>query len=108
MTDDSDSLTLYILLLEESEHDALAFEKIFRDSPLDCRITRCRGMEETVQVLRKDGLSFDALAAKILRLLTDEGLRRRIGQRAECWAEAYAWPVIADRIVALYDEVARG
>ena len=46
-----------------------------------------------------------ALAAKILRLLTDEGLRRRIGQRAECWAEAYAWPVIADRIVALYDEV---
>jgi D-inositol-3-phosphate glycosyltransferase len=49
-----------------------------------------------------------ALAAKILRLLTDEGLRRRIGQRAECWAEAYAWPVIADRIVALYDEVAAG
>ncbi len=50
----------------------------------------------------------EALASKILRLLTDEGLRRRIGQRAECWAESYAWPVIADRILALYDEVAGG
>jgi D-inositol-3-phosphate glycosyltransferase len=49
----------------------------------------------------------EALAAKILRLLTDEGLRRRIGQRAECWAETYAWPNIADQILLLYDE-ARG
>jgi D-inositol-3-phosphate glycosyltransferase len=46
-----------------------------------------------------------ALAAKIERLLTDEGLRRRIGQRAACWAESYAWPRIADRIEALYGEV---
>ena len=45
-----------------------------------------------------------ALAAKITRLLVDEGLRRRIGQRATCWAEAYAWPRIADRIEALYEE----
>ena len=36
------------------------------------------------------------------RLLTDEGLRRRIGQRAACWAESYAWPRIADQITALY------
>jgi D-inositol-3-phosphate glycosyltransferase len=43
-----------------------------------------------------------ALADKITRLLTDEGLRRRIGQRAVCWAESYAWPRIADRIEALY------
>jgi len=46
-----------------------------------------------------------ALADKITRLLTDEGLRRRIGQRAACWAESYAWPRIADRIEALYAEV---
>jgi D-inositol-3-phosphate glycosyltransferase len=46
-----------------------------------------------------------ALAAKITRLLTDEGLRRRIGQRAACWAESYAWPRIADRIEALYTEL---
>ena len=46
-----------------------------------------------------------ALAAKITRLLTDEGLRRRIGQRAVCWAESYAWPRIADQIESLYDQV---
>jgi len=47
-----------------------------------------------------------ALAAKMTRLLTDEGLRRRIGQRAACWAASYAWPRIADRIEALYAELA--
>ena len=47
-----------------------------------------------------------ALAEKIIRLLTDEGLRRRMGQRAACWAEGYAWPLIADRIEAVYDELA--
>ena len=49
-----------------------------------------------------------ALAAKITRLLADEGLRRRIGQRAACWAEAYAWPRVADQIEALYDELIGG
>ena len=46
-----------------------------------------------------------ALAEKIIRLLTDEGLRRRMGQRAACWAEGYAWPLVADRIEAVYDEL---
>jgi len=46
-----------------------------------------------------------ALAARITRLLTGEPLRRRIGQRAACWAEAYAWPRIADRIEGLYREI---
>lgn len=46
-----------------------------------------------------------ALAGKIARLLTDEGLRRRVGQRATCWAESYAWPRIADRIEGLYGEI---
>ena len=45
------------------------------------------------------------LAAKITRLLTDEGLRRRMGQRASCWAEGYSWPIIADQIEAVYGEV---
>lgn len=47
----------------------------------------------------------EALADRMMRLLSDEGLRRRIGQRAACWAQAYAWPHIADRILALYEEV---
>ena len=45
-----------------------------------------------------------ALADRITRLLTDEGLRRRIGHSAACWAESYAWPRIADQIEALYEE----
>jgi D-inositol-3-phosphate glycosyltransferase len=46
-----------------------------------------------------------ALAAKIARLLTDEGLRRRMGHRAACWAEGYAWPIIASRIEEVFAEV---
>ncbi|MCS7281741.1 MAG: glycosyltransferase [Anaerolineae bacterium] len=45
-----------------------------------------------------------ALAAKIVRLLTDEGLRRRMGERAACWAERFAWPRIADQIEEVYAE----
>jgi D-inositol-3-phosphate glycosyltransferase len=47
----------------------------------------------------------EALADKITHLLTDELSRRRIGQRASCWAEAYAWPNIADQIEEVYREV---
>jgi len=49
-----------------------------------------------------------ALAAKITRLLADEGLRRRIGQRAARWAQVYAWPRIAGRIEALYASLCAG
>ena len=49
----------------------------------------------------------EALAAKIVRLLTDEGLRRRMGQRAACWAEGFAWPRIADRIEEVYQSLVR-
>jgi D-inositol-3-phosphate glycosyltransferase len=47
----------------------------------------------------------EALADRITHLLTDELSRRRIGQRAACWAESYAWPNIADQIEAVYAEV---
>jgi D-inositol-3-phosphate glycosyltransferase len=47
----------------------------------------------------------EALADRIAHLLTDELSRRRIGQRAACWAESYAWPNIADRIEGVYREV---
>jgi len=50
----------------------------------------------------------EALAEKIVRLLMDEELRRRMGQRAACWAERYAWPRIADRIEDVYREVLSG
>jgi D-inositol-3-phosphate glycosyltransferase len=50
----------------------------------------------------------EALADRIAQLLTDELSRRRIGQRAACWAESYAWPNIADRIENVYSEVMVG
>lgn len=47
----------------------------------------------------------EALADRIAHLLTDDLSRRRIGQRASCWAEAYAWPHIAGQIEGVYREV---
>ncbi len=47
----------------------------------------------------------EALAERIMHLLTDELSRRRIGQRATCWAESYAWKEIAERIVGVYEAV---
>jgi len=47
----------------------------------------------------------EALADKITHLLTNEVERRRIGQRAACWAETYAWPNIADRIEGVYQSL---
>jgi D-inositol-3-phosphate glycosyltransferase len=46
-----------------------------------------------------------ALSDRILRLLQDEGLRRRIGQRASCWAQSHSWQNVSDRIEALYSTV---
>jgi D-inositol-3-phosphate glycosyltransferase len=48
----------------------------------------------------------EALAAKIELLLSDPVLRMRLGRRAACWAESYAWPAIADRLLTLFSEVA--
>lgn len=47
----------------------------------------------------------EALAAKIVLLLEDEVLRRRLGRRAACWAESYGWPTIADRLLDLFQQV---
>ena len=46
-----------------------------------------------------------ALAAKIELLLSDEPLRMRLGRRATCWGESYGWPVIADRLLDLFQGV---
>jgi D-inositol-3-phosphate glycosyltransferase len=47
----------------------------------------------------------EALADRICSLLTDPLLRTGLGQRAADYARGYAWPVIAERIVALYETV---
>lgn len=47
----------------------------------------------------------EALAGKIELLLADEPLRVLLGRRAACWAESYSWPVIADQLLELFQEV---
>lgn len=46
-----------------------------------------------------------ALARALDRILRDEGLRQRMGENGRRWAQGFAWPVIVDRILELYQEV---
>lgn len=43
-----------------------------------------------------------ALADKIMLLLSDPELRRRLGGQAVAYAQSYAWPYIADQIIDVY------
>ena len=43
-----------------------------------------------------------ALADRIGRLIRDEGLRQQLGRQAYEHAQAYAWPLVADQIEAVY------
>jgi D-inositol-3-phosphate glycosyltransferase len=47
------------------------------------------------------------LADQICNLLTDPDLRARLSAQAAKYAQGYAWPVIAKKIVAVYEEVLR-
>lgn len=47
----------------------------------------------------------EALAARIKLLLSDGELRRELGQHAAHWARRYGWPVIADQIIDLYQQI---
>jgi D-inositol-3-phosphate glycosyltransferase len=47
-----------------------------------------------------------ALAAELLRLLTDDALRARLGRQAAAAARHYGWDAIARRIMSLYDALA--
>jgi len=47
----------------------------------------------------------EALAAKIQLLLNDDELRRQLGGQATHWARRFGWPVVADQIVDLYQQV---
>jgi D-inositol-3-phosphate glycosyltransferase len=47
----------------------------------------------------------EALAAKIRLLLKDRDLNLELGQQASAWARRYSWPVIADQVVDLYEQV---
>lgn len=56
------------------------------------------------------GLLFEArdhvaLAEQIERILGDDAFRRRMGHRAECYAQDYSWQRIVDKLQAVYQEL---
>jgi D-inositol-3-phosphate glycosyltransferase len=46
-----------------------------------------------------------ALADRLRRILLDEDLRHRLGRRAADYAQSYAWPLVADQVIALYESM---
>jgi D-inositol-3-phosphate glycosyltransferase len=50
----------------------------------------------------------EALAEQICRLITQPELRAKLGEQAASYARGYAWPVIARRIIHLYEAVLAG
>ncbi|MDQ2783733.1 MAG: glycosyltransferase [Chloroflexota bacterium] len=50
----------------------------------------------------------DALAARLYAVLTDAPLRARLGAQATVAAQRFAWPVVASRVVHVYDRLIRG
>ncbi len=47
----------------------------------------------------------EALAEKLQLLLKDDELRQRLGHQAAQYAQAYAWSVVVDRIIEVYDSL---
>jgi D-inositol-3-phosphate glycosyltransferase len=47
----------------------------------------------------------EALAGRIRLLLQDDDLRQRLGRQAAHWAKRFGWPIIADQIIDLYEQV---
>ena len=51
--------TLRILLIEDDEHDAMAFKRAFKKSAVPAKVTTCRQAEGALSRLRTDAASFD-------------------------------------------------
>ncbi len=50
----------------------------------------------------------DALAARLRTVLTDSDVRDALGEQATIAAQRFGWPVIASRVVHVYDRLIRG
>ncbi len=46
------------------------------------------------------------LARAIEKLMDDEPRRRRLGQRAACYAESFSWQQVVEKLLAVYGEIA--
>jgi DNA-binding NtrC family response regulator len=61
MNSNKASSTLRILLVEDSEHDRMAFSRALQKGPLCCEITECVRAEEALECVRSDVLSFNLM-----------------------------------------------
>lgn len=52
---------LNILLVEDNEHDRVAFRRAFKDYPAPCRITECVRAPEALALINKDPSAFDVV-----------------------------------------------
>ncbi|MGA7878401.1 MAG: PAS domain S-box protein, partial [Desulfoferrobacter sp.] len=50
---------MHILLVEDNEHDRVAFRRALSASEIDCRISECQKAEEALELLQLDAQSFD-------------------------------------------------
>lgn len=50
----------------------------------------------------------EALAQALLVVIDNPGLRAELGRNAAEWARGYGWPLVADRIISVYEEVLAG
>lgn len=47
----------------------------------------------------------EALAERIFELLKDEELRAELSRNARCYSRQYAWPLVVDQLVTLFDRL---
>lgn len=52
---------LNVLLVEDNEHDRVAFRRAFTKSEVACQITECQKAEEAFELLQSSDLSFDLI-----------------------------------------------
>ena len=49
----------------------------------------------------------ELLADRICQIITDPLLRAELGDQAAAYARGYAWPIIAERIIGVYETLLR-
>jgi len=57
---------LQLLLVEDSEHDQIAFSRVWRNFPVPCRITTCPRAEEALELIETNQKPFDVVITDYL------------------------------------------
>jgi DNA-binding NtrC family response regulator len=63
MEPQNSALALHVLLVEDNEHDALAFRRAFHKSQVAAQVAICRRAEEALEQVRADPAAFDVVVS---------------------------------------------